>query len=116
TRAPYAAPGQAATVAAGEGLELAVSQAIYRVDGLVRRAQALQAHPLNAGPRISLHPDDARAARLESGMMAKVVNAVGTATLQVSVNDAVAPGSAWVESGYGATAALGAGNVKVEAA
>jgi len=28
----------------------------------------------------------------------------------------VAPGCAWVESGHGATAALGAGRVKVEAA
>jgi len=99
-----------------EGLEVAVSQAIYRVDGLTRRAQALQAHPLTAGPRISLHPDDAKAANLESGAMAKVGNAVGTATLQVNVTDTVAPGCAWIESGYGATAGLGAGNVKVEAA
>ncbi|TWT23256.1 NADH-quinone oxidoreductase subunit NuoG [Luteimonas marina] len=99
-----------------EGLELAVSQAIYRVDGLTRRAQALQAHPLTVGARISLHPDDAKAAKLASGAMAKVGNAVGTATLQVNVTDAVAPGCAWIESGYGATAALGAGRVRVEAA
>ena len=108
--------GSAVDAAGGEGLELAVSQAIYRVDGLTRRAQALQAHPLTAGPRISLHPYDAKAANLESGAMAKVGNAVGTATLQVNVTDAVAPGCAWIESGYGATAGLGAGNVKVEAA
>ena len=95
---------------------MAVSQAIYRVDGLVRRAQALQAHPLNVGPRVSLHPDDAGAAGLSDGAMAKVAGAAGTATLQVNVTPLVAPGCAWVESGHGATAALGSGRVKVEAA
>ena len=105
-----------APAAQGDGLELAVSQAIYRVDGLTRRAQALQAHPLTVGPRLSLHPDDAGAAGLAQGAMAKVRNAAGTATLQVNVSDQVARGCAWVESGYGATAALGAGNVTVEAA
>ena len=100
----------------GNGLELAVSQAIYRVDGLTRRAQALQAHPLTVGPRLSLHPDDAGAAGLAQGAMAKVRNAAGTATLQVNVSDQVARGCAWVESGYGATAALAVGNVTVEAA
>jgi NADH-quinone oxidoreductase subunit G len=93
-----------------------VSQAIYRVDALVRRAQALQAHPLNAGPRVSLHPDDAAASGLGQGAMAKVAGAAGTATLPVNVTTLVAPGCAWIESGYGPTAGLGAGRVKVEAA
>ena len=110
-----AAPGSAPEVS-GNGLELAVSQAIYRVDSLTRRAQALQAHPLTVGPRLSLHPDDAGAAGLAQGAMAKVRNAAGTATLQVNVSDQVARGCAWIESGYGATAALAAGNVTVEAA
>ena len=106
----------AAPVVDGDGLELAVTQAIYRVDGLTRRAAALQSHPLNVGPRIVLHPDDAAANGVTDGSMAKVANAVGTATLQVAVDDRVAPGAAWVESGYGATAALAAGKVKVVAA
>ena len=110
-----AALGSAPEVS-GNGLELAVSQAIYRVDSLTRRAQALQAHPLTVGPRLSLHPDDAGAAGLAQGAMAKVRNAAGTATLQVNVSDQVARGCAWIESGYGATAALAAGNVTVEAA
>jgi len=100
----------------GDGLELAVSQAIYRVDGLVRRAAALQSHPLTLGPRIVLHPDDAAKQGVADGAMAKVSNSVGTATLQVAVDDRVAAGAAWVESGYGATAALSAGKVKVVAA
>jgi NADH-quinone oxidoreductase subunit G len=103
----------AAPAAAGEGLELAVSQAIYRVDTVVRRAPALQAHPLNAGPRIALHSADAAAASLADGAMAKIDNGLGTATLQVVVDDRVARGAAWVESGYGATAALGGGRVRV---
>ncbi|NYZ63857.1 NADH-quinone oxidoreductase subunit NuoG [Luteimonas deserti] len=105
-----------APASGGEGLELAVSQAIYRVDALTRRAQALQAHPLTLGPRVVLHPDDAAACGVVDGAMAKVSNAVGTATLQVAVDDRVAAGAVWVESGYGATAALGAGKVKVVAA
>src|SRR5690554_2558850 len=72
--APNASRGITSTAASGEGLELVVSQAIYRVDGLTRRAQALQAHPLNVGPRLSLHPDDAGAAGLATGAMAKVRN------------------------------------------
>ena len=40
----------------------------------------------------------------------------GTGTLQVATSDGVARGAALIESGYGATAALGAGTVRVEAA
>ncbi|MGJ4728849.1 NADH-quinone oxidoreductase subunit NuoG [Luteimonas sp. SDU101] len=116
TTAPAASRGTAPAAASGEGLELAVSQAIYRVDGLTRRAQALQAHPLTVGPRLNLHPDDARAAGLPQGAMAKVRAGAGIAALPVNLSDLVAPGCAWVESGYGATAALGAGKVTVEAA
>lgn len=99
--------------AQGDGLEVAASQAIYRVDGITRRAEALQAHPLTVGPRATLHPDDARAQGLEEGAMAKFDNGRGVATLQVFVSDKVAPGSVWVETGYGATAPLAAANVKV---
>jgi NADH-quinone oxidoreductase subunit G len=105
-----------APVAAGEGLELAVSQAIYRVDSVVRRASALQAHPLNAGPRIVLHSADAAAASLVDGAMVKVDNGFGTATLQLAIDDRVARGAVWIESGYGPTAALGAGRVRVSGA
>src|SRR5690606_27230789 len=114
--APNAARGAATVAATSEGFELAVSQGIYRVDGLTRRAQALQAHPLTVGPRLNLHPDDAGAIGLGQGAMVKVRNAAGTAALPVNLSNLVARGCAWVESGYGATAALGAGNVTVEAA
>ena len=105
----------AAPATNGAGLEVVTSQAIYRVDAVIRRAEALQAHPLNAGPRIVLHPTDAATAGLAKGAMAKVATATGTATLQVVLDDKVAAGSVWVESGYGATAPLAA-SAKVEVA
>ncbi|TMN17456.1 hypothetical protein FF950_17000 [Pseudoxanthomonas sp. X-1] len=106
----------AAPSLAGEGLEVVATCGIYRTDGFVRRAQALQAHPLNTAPGISLHPQDAQALGLGEGQVAKVQAADGTATLPVAINDRVAPGSAWIESGHGATAPIGAGRVKVVAA
>jgi len=107
-----AAKGSAPAIA-GTGLEVVASQAIYRVDGVTRRAEALQAHPLNAGPRVLLNPADAADAGLADEAMAKLSTASGTATLQVVVDDRVAPGCAWIETGHGATAPLAA-SAKVE--
>ncbi|RZA18966.1 MAG: NADH-quinone oxidoreductase subunit G, partial [Lysobacteraceae bacterium] len=99
----------------GNGLEVAASQAIYRVDGVTRRSEALQAHPLNAGPRVVLNPGDASAAGLAENAMAKLATGTGSATLQVVVDARVAPGCAWIESGHGATAPLAA-SARVEVA
>lgn len=95
------------------GLELAVSQAIYLGDATVRRAAALQAHPLSIGPRAVLNPVDASAAGLADGAMAKLATVAGTATLPVAVDDRVARGCIWVESGHGATAPLASARVEV---
>jgi NADH-quinone oxidoreductase subunit G len=113
---PVAIATSAAPAVNGQGLELAVSAAIYRTDGTVRRAEALQAHPLNVGARIVLNPADAQAAGVADGQMAKVGNGIGTAALPVVVDARVAAGAAWIESGYGATAPLGAGRVTVVSA
>ena len=107
--------GQGAS-GANRGLELVVSQAIYRGDATVRRAAALQAHPLNVGPRATLHPADAAASGIADGAMAKFATDVGTATLQVAVDARVAPGCAWVEAGHGATAPLASARVEVRPA
>ncbi len=104
--------GQAAAVQA-DGLELAVTPAIYRTDAVVRRAAALQSHPLNADARIALHPADAAAIGVSDGGVAKVRAVTGTATLPVVIDAHVAQGAAWIESGHGATAPLGAGRVEV---
>ena len=47
--------------AESDGLEVAVSTAIYRSDAVVRRAAALQSHPLNIPPRAVLNRADADA-------------------------------------------------------
>jgi NADH-quinone oxidoreductase subunit G len=100
----------------GHGLEVVVSQAIYRTDGVTRRASALQAHPLTVGPRALVHPDEAARLGVPDGAMAKLGNDAGTATLQVAVDDRVAPGCVWIESGYGATAPLASARVEVRPA
>jgi len=99
----------------GDGLALVRTTGIYRSDAVVRRSAALQAHPLNVGPRLTLHPDDARAAGLADGAMARVRTGEGTATLPVVASDQVAPGVAWVEGGHGATAAVRGARIQVEA-
>ena len=102
--------------AAGEGFEVASTPAIYRTDAVVRRAEALQAHPLNSAPRIVLNTDDAARLQLAEGQMAKVGTDAGKATLPVVVDARVAAGTVWIESGHGATAPLGAARVTVVAA
>ena len=93
---------------AGNGLEVVASQAIYRVDGTVRRAAALQAHPLNVGPRVVLNPADTGRIGVDEGGMASLAVASGKGTLQVAVDARVAPGCAWIETGHGATAPIAA--------
>ena len=93
---------------AGNGLELVASQAIYRVDGVTRRSEALQAHPLTVGARVVLNAVDAAAAGLADGAMAKLRNAVGTAAMPVRIDAQVVAGCVWIETGYGATAPLAA--------
>jgi NADH-quinone oxidoreductase subunit G len=102
--------------AAVEGLEVAATAAIYRTDAVVRRAQALQAHPLNTAPSIALHPDEAAKLQVGEGQVVKVGTATGYATLPVVLDKRVAAGTVWIESGHGATAPIGAGRVTVVAA
>ncbi len=103
---PTANAGSASPVETGTGLEVIAVQAIYRTDAVVRRASALQAHPLTTGPRIVLHPDDAGSAGIDPGAIVTIDNAKGSARLPAAVSSDVAPGCAWIESGYGATAPL----------
>lgn len=106
-------PRSARSPVDADGLEMVATAGIYRTDAVVRRAAALQAHPLNVGPRIVLNPADAQAHGLAAGGMAKVAATAGTAVLPVVVDKRVASGAVWVEAGHGATAPLGAGSVKV---
>ncbi len=92
--------------ALGEGLERITSTPIYRSDAVLRRATALNAHPLTVGARIVLHPDDAFALGLAECAIAKVSDGTGTAALPVAISVRVAAGAAWIESGYDATSPL----------
>jgi NADH-quinone oxidoreductase subunit G len=75
---------------------------IYRTDAVVRRAQALQAHPLNRVPALRVCTDDARMLGVLTGARADVDGTV----LPVVVDDAVPKGCAWIEAGHAATGAL----------
>ena len=75
---------------------------IYRTDAVVRRAKALQAHPLNRVPAVRVNADVARALGVIGGAKADVNGTV----LPVVVDAAVPNGCAWIEAGYAATASL----------
>jgi len=92
--------------ASGQGFERIVTSPIYRVDAVLRRSPALQAHPLTRAACVTLHPDDAKASGIAAGVMAKVSDANGTATLPVEISARVAKGAVWIESCHGATAPL----------
>jgi NADH-quinone oxidoreductase subunit G len=89
------------------GLEIATAAGIYRSDAVVRRAPALQAHPLNREPRAYLNPQDAQSLGLETGAVGRFAVTAGTAKLPVEVSAKVAPGTVYLEGGHGATAPLG---------
>lgn len=110
--APKAAPSAAAPVAR-EGLEVAFAPAIYRSDATVRRAAALQAHPLNTGPLAIVNPVDAAPAGLSDGGVGKFANESGVGSIKVMISKSVAPGCVWIESGHGATAPLLRGRVRI---
>jgi NADH-quinone oxidoreductase subunit G len=75
---------------------------IYRIDAVVRRARALQAHPLNRTPALRVCAEDARALGVITGAQADVDGTV----LPVIVDDAVPAGCAWIEAGHAATGSL----------
>ncbi len=89
-----------------KGLVRIATVPIYRSDAVVRRATALQAHPLNSGAGLGLNPLDAASLGIDDGSMVKVTGAAGTATLPVVLSAGVPRGGAWIEAGYGETAAL----------
>ena len=72
---------------------------IYRTDAVVRRATALQAHPLNRPPALRICADDARTLSLIDGVEADVEGV----QLPVVVDAAVPKGCAWIEAGHAAT-------------
>ena len=108
--APESGSGVAAqtnAVAAGE-LERISSTPIYRGDAVLRRATSLNEHALTQGAYAILHPEEALARGVSEGLMVKLGDGVGSATLPVKISTRVPQGTVWVESGYEATAPLSA--------
>ncbi|KFN44731.1 NADH-quinone oxidoreductase subunit NuoG [Arenimonas oryziterrae] len=98
--------GLAAAVASQPGLERIVTTPIYRADAVLRRAAALNAHPLTTGARAVLNPEDALARGVSDGAIIKAGDGTGSASLPVVVSTRVPHGAIWIESGYEATAPM----------
>ena len=89
------------------GIEAPKDVPIYRSDAVLRRAAALQAHPLTGVAAVGLHPEDALVLGLVQGAQAKISGEDGGDTvLPVVVTRAVPRGAAWVESTWTQTSAL----------
>jgi NADH-quinone oxidoreductase subunit G len=105
------------TAGAAESFERIAPTAIYRADAVLRRAAALNSHPLTAGARVLMHPADAAARDLVAGTMARIGDGQGTATLPVALSSRIARGCVLVERGYDASAPLAtSGNLEVRGA
>jgi NADH-quinone oxidoreductase subunit G len=90
-----------ATPAPGD-LQRIAPTAVYAVDAVVRRAPALQAHPLARPACLALHPEDALALGLGEGSNANVDGHM----LPVKVTARVPRGGAWIEAGLSGAKAL----------
>ena len=86
----------------GAGLYRVATVGIYRIDAVVRRAKALQVHPLNRAPAVRINVDVARTLGVPTGAKVDVNGTV----LPVVVDAAVPNGCVWIEAGYAATASL----------
>ncbi|TAL86235.1 MAG: NADH-quinone oxidoreductase subunit G [Rhodanobacter sp.] len=107
-RAGIAAPGPA--VSDGglssrqpvDGLSRLATWPIYRSDAVLRRASALNAHPLNRAPAVRVNAVDAQRLGLVDGDTVSVDDAV----LPLRVDAAVPEGAAWIEAAQDLTATL----------
>ncbi len=93
---------------AGEGLTRVAYLPIYAVDGIVRRAAALQKTPDAAVDALCIHSADAARLGLAAGDLAAVSANGAQAKLRVEISEAIAEGAALVSLAREATLALGA--------
>ena len=85
-----------------DGLVRISSTASYRADAVLRRAPALNEHPITRGPCATLHPDDGAAL----GLVNDGNTRIGGQRLTVVLSPEVPRGGVWIESGYEQTDAL----------
>ncbi|HET8898859.1 MAG TPA: molybdopterin-dependent oxidoreductase, partial [Rhodanobacteraceae bacterium] len=95
-------PG-ARAIRPSNGLARLATVPIYRSDAVLRRAQALSAHPLTRPAEVRLAPADASALGLVDGQRVRVT---GGAALPLVVDARVAVGTVWIECAHAETAAI----------
>ncbi|GAB2548498.1 NADH-quinone oxidoreductase subunit NuoG [Rhodanobacter koreensis] len=93
--------GLAARTAAA-GLTRLATWPIYRGDAVLRRATALNAHPLNRAPAVRLNAAEAQRLGLAAGAQVRI----GDVLLPLVVDVAVPDGAAWIEAAQDLTATL----------
>ena len=84
------------------GLTRLATWPIYRGDAVLRRATALNAHPLNRAAAVRLNAAEAQRMGLADGAQLRL----GEAQLPLVLDKAVPDGAAWIEAGQELTAAL----------
>ncbi len=97
------APGSGlVTRTVASGLTRLATWPIYRGDAVLRRASALNAHPLNRAPAVRVNAADAQ--RLGLAGVAQV--RIGGVALPLVIDVAVPDGAAWIEAAQDLTATL----------
>ena len=84
------------------GLVRLATWPIYRGDAVLRRATALNAHPLNRAPAVRLNADEAARLGLADGAQLRIADT----TLPLVVDHAVPDGAVWIEAAQDITATL----------
>ena len=100
-RAATSRSGLAVRMAAS-GLTRLATWPIYRGDAVLRRATALNAHPLNRAPAVRLNAAEAQRLGLAAGAQVRI----GEVLLPLVVDVAVPDGAAWIEAAQDLTATL----------
>lgn len=95
--------GLATRPAAADGLVRLATLPIYRGDAVLRRAKALNAHPLTTGAQVRLAPSEAGRLSLAEGDSVRVADAQ---VLPVVIDADVPEGTAWIEAAYAQSATL----------
>ena len=99
---PHPAAGIAKGAPADAALVRFASWPIYRGDAVLRRATALNAHPLNRAPAARVNATEARRLQLDDGCQVHVADGV----LPLVIDDTVADGTVWIEAANDLTATL----------
>ena len=91
-----------ATRANVNGLTRLATWPIYRGDAVLRRATALNAHPLNRAPAVRVNADEAKRLSLVENGQVRIDDVV----LPLVIDRSVPDGTAWIEAAQDLTAAL----------